>query len=264
MSLVDSHCHLHDSEFYDDEMREDVYRQTIAAGVTTMICIGTDLRSSREAVEFAGSHDGVYATVGVHPHEASRGIDGIEQLLREGHKKIVGIGEIGLDYFYEHSSREQQREALRAQLELARQYGLSVSFHVRDAVDKDGRLRGEVFKDFWPLLDEFPGVRGVLHSFTDSQANADEAIKRGLFIGINGICTFTRDEAQQQLYRGLPLSKILLETDAPFLTPKPFRGKMNIPAYVGRVAEFQAELRHVPLDLVIRETTANAKKLFGI
>ena len=128
-----------------------------------------------------------------------------------------------------------------------------MSFHVREAFD-----------DFWPILDEFPGVRGVLHSFTDTQKNLEEGIRRGLYIGINGISTFTKDPLQQEMYAKVPLECILLETDAPFLTPKPFRGKMNIPAYVGRVAEHQAMLKNVSPDEVIRITTDNAEKVFGI
>ncbi|HRC28070.1 MAG TPA: TatD family hydrolase [Candidatus Saccharimonas sp.] len=249
--IIDTHCHIHDSEFYPDN-REAVYSESREQGVV-MLAVGTDERSSRQAVEFAQSHDGVFAVVGVHPHDAKDGWEGIAPLLEQDDAHIVGIGEIGLDYFYMHSSKEDQQRALRAQLELACRYELPVSFHVREAFD-----------DFWPIIDEFPDVRGVLHSFTDTQANLDQALRRGLYIGINGISTFTKDAAQQQLYQELPLAHIVLETDAPFLTPKPFRGKMNIPAYVGRIAEHQAQLKMVPAEDVIRITTANARALFGI
>ena len=166
---------------------------------------------------------------------------------------IEVLSEIGLDYFYDHSPREVQIERLREQLQIATDYNLPVSFHVREA-----------FQDFWPVLDEFPGIAGVMHSFADTKENADEALKRGLFIGVNGISTFTKDESQQHLFAALPLEKIVLETDAPFLTPKPFRGKMNLPAYVGRVAEHQAMLKNVSPTDVMRMTTANAKSIFGI
>ncbi len=249
--IIDTHCHIHDSEFYPDN-REAVYSESREQGVV-MLAVGTDERSSRQAVEFAQSHDGVFAVVGVHPHDAKDGWEGIVPLLEQDDAQIVGIGEIGLDYFYMHSSKEEQKCALRAQLELARRYGLPVSFHVREAFD-----------DFWPIMDEFPDVRGVLHSFTDTQANLDQALRRGLYIGINGISTFTKDAAQQRLYQDLPLAHIVLETDAPFLTPKPFRGKMNIPAYVARIAEHQARLKMVSAEDVIRITTANARALFGI
>lgn len=252
MDLIDSHCHIHDSEFYPDN-REEVYRASRDAGVR-MICVGTDVRSSREAVEFAVSHEGCYAVVGIHPHDTKdNDVSDIRQLIEKYRKDIVGVGEIGLDYYYDNSPRTRQCEVLREQLALAREFDLPVSFHVREAFD-----------DFWPILDEFPGVRGVLHSFTDTQKNLEEGIRRGLYIGINGISTFTKDPLQQEMYAKVPLKYVLLETDAPFLTPKPFRGKMNIPAYVGRVAEHQAMLKNVSPDEVIRITTDSAEKVFGI
>ncbi len=252
MDLIDSHCHIHDSEFYPDN-REEVYRASRDAGVR-MICVGTDVRSSREAVEFAVSHEGCYAVVGIHPHDTKdNDVSDIRQLIEKHRKDIVGVGEIGLDYYYDNSPRTRQCEALREQLALAREFDLPVSFHVREAFD-----------DFWPILDEFPGVRGVLHSFTDTQKNLEEGIRRGFYIGINGISMFTKDPLQQEMYAKVPLKYVLLETDAPFLTPKPFRGKMNIPAYVGRVAEHQAMLKNVSPDEVIRITTDNAEKVFGI
>lgn len=250
MELIDTHCHIHDTEFYPDN-REEAYAQSRAAGIT-MFCVGTDERSSREAVEFAESHEGCFAIVGVHPHESHHGWEEIGAILAENHEKVIGIGEIGLDYFYDHSPRDVQQEALRAQLELARQYDLPVSFHVREAFD-----------DFWPILEDFPDIRGVLHSFTDSPENMQKGIARGFFIGINGISTFTKDAAQQQMYTEVPLESILLETDAPFLTPAPFRGKMNIPAYVGRVAEHQAKVKNTSATIVARTTAANARMLFG-
>lgn len=261
MMLVDTHCHIHDTEWYPDS-REDAYRASRDAGVV-MVCVGTDVRSSREAIDFCRSHEGCYPVLGVHPHEAKdNDVALIRQLVEVNRDIVVGVGEIGLDYFYEHSSREEQQTALRAQLAIAREYELPVSFHVRDTADQ--AQTGDVWRDFWPIVDEFPGVRGVLHSFTDTQEQLDEGIRRGLKIGINGISTFTKDMKQRDMYARLPLAHIVLETDAPFLTPKPFRGKMNIPAYVGRVAEDQAELKSVSLEVVCRETTENARSIFGI
>ena len=249
--VIDTHCHIHDSEFYP-ENREDVYRQSRDAGVV-MLCVGTTVRSSREAVAFAETHEGCYAAVGIHPHDGKdENIAGIRQLLEEGHKKIIAIGEIGLDYFYEHSPREVQRQLLRDQLALAQEFNLPVSFHVRDAYD-----------DFWPIFDSFSGIRGVMHSFTDTQHNLEQGLKRGLLVGINGISTFTKEESQQRLYTEVPLEKIVLETDAPFLTPKPFRGKMNLPAYVGLVAKHQAALKGVGVEDVEQATTDNAERVFG-
>ena len=251
MDLVDTHCHIHDSQFYSDN-REDAYQLSRENGVF-MLCVGTDEKSSGEAVNFAKAHTGTKAIVGVHPHDTKNGWTGIERLVADNRDVIVGIGEIGLDYFYGHSPKEVQQQALREQLKLAIRYDLPVSFHVREAFD-----------DFWPIFDEFVGVRGVLHSFTDSRENLDKALERGLKIGVNGISTFTKEPTQQQLFAELPLEHIVLETDAPFLTPVPFRGKMNLPAYVGRVAEHQAMLKNVSLEQVIRTTTDNAKALFGL
>lgn len=259
-TYVDSHCHVHDSEFYPDD-REDVYQASHEAGVI-MLCVGTDVRSSREAVHFARSHEGCYAIVGIHPHEAKdNNTAQIRELLDEEMvrvqnsepRTIVGIGEIGLDYFYEHSPPASQQRMLREQLLLAQEFDLPVSFHVREAFD-----------DFWPILDEFTDIRGVIHSFTDTQTHLDEGFRRGMYVGINGISTFTKQEDQQKMYRDAPLERILLETDAPFLTPKPFRGKMNRPAYVELVAKAQALLKGVTPEEVAQQTSQNAQKLFGI
>ncbi|MFZ1257864.1 MAG: TatD family hydrolase [Candidatus Saccharimonas sp.] len=250
--LIDTHCHLHDLEFYPDN-REAVYAESIEAGVT-MVCVGTDVSSSLAAVDFVATHPKCWAVVGIHPHEAATAnVAAIEDILKANHARVVGVGEIGLDYYYTNSPREQQRRVLREQLALAVKYRLPVSFHVRDAYD-----------DFWPIFREFKGVKGVLHSFTDTKENAQIALSHGLYIGVNGISTFTKDKQQQQLYRELPLASIVLETDAPFLTPAPFRGKMNKPAYVGRVAEHQAALKQVSVSHVVRTTTHNAKVLYRI
>ncbi|MEO8691258.1 MAG: TatD family hydrolase [Candidatus Saccharimonas sp.] len=250
--LFDTHCHLHDSEFYL-EGREEAYDDSIKAGVA-MICVGTTVQSSREAIDFCASHEFCYPAVGIHPHEANvEDVEQIRQLVEENRDNIVAIGEIGLDYFYEHSPRDVQQAVLRAQLQVASDYDLPVSFHVRGAFD-----------DFWPIFDEISGIRGVLHSFTDNSVNLEQALARRLKIGINGISTFTKDAAQQRLFRELSLEYILLETDAPFLTPTPLRGKVNIPANVELVAQHQAGLKRQSLDEVVRATTTNALELFRI
>jgi TatD DNase family protein len=250
MTFIDTHCHIHDEEFYPDS-REDVYARSVEAGVF-MIVVGTDMKSSYDAVAFARSHPESKAVVGVHPHEASHGIEGLADLIANSHDVIVGVGEIGLDYFYEHSTKVQQQDILRQQLALAQEHNLPVSFHVRDAFD-----------DFWPIFDKYK-VKGVLHSFTDTAENLVLALERGLYIGVNGISTFTKDAKQKVLYTELPLASIVLETDAPFLTPAPFRGKINTPAYVGRVAEHQAMVKGTSLQHVALVTSQNARKLFGL
>jgi TatD DNase family protein len=250
MKLIDSHCHIHDTEFFGDQ-REAVYARAVEAGVG-MIAVGTDQQSSVEAVRFAESHDGVWAAVGVHPHDTKDGWETIAELAGSS-QKVVAIGEIGLDYFYNHSLREVQIQGLEQQLQIALDNNLPVSFHVREA-----------FTDFWPIFDNFPGLRGVLHSFTDSRANAEAGLERGLYIGVNGISTFTKDANQQELYRSLPLEKILLETDAPFLTPAPFRGKMNEVGYVELVGQWVAQSRGLSFDDVAAVTTSSARSLFSI
>lgn len=260
LRLIDSHCHLHDTEFFADN-REELYQQTIAAGIG-MICVGTDERSSRQTVEFAASRDWVWAAVGVHPHDSKDGWNEVEQLLKAKteNSPIVAIGEIGLDYYYNHSPRDVQIQALEAQLQLAVDYDLPVSFHIRDGVPD----QISVWNDFWPIFDNFHGLRGVLHSFTDTRLNLDKGFARGLYVGLNGISTFTKDQAQQELFASIPLERLLLETDAPFLTPKPFRGKMNMPRYVELVAKYWADNRNIPFDDLSEATVRNTKNLFGI
>ncbi len=246
--LIDTHCHIHESDFPLD--REEVIAQGLENDVRILLCVGTNLKSSEEAVAFAGSHDTIFASVGVHPHDSKDGYD-IEELA--GKDKVVAIGEIGLDYFYTNSPREVQIEALKAQIEVALKHDLPIIFHVREAFD-----------DFWPIFDSFEGIRGELHSFTDSQENLQKALDRGLYIGVNGISTFTKNETQKAMFDAIPLDRLLLETDAPFLTPNPFRGKINEPAMVRTIAEYQAERRSMSVEEVAKATSANAIKLFAL
>lgn len=254
MNLIDTHCHIHEPDY--SLGIEQVLERSRYAGVNQIICVGTSEDSSRQAVEFAPKHEGVYASIGVHPHEVKDGWKAIESLVGNNltkANKVVAVGEIGLDYFYENSPRDTQIKALEWQIDLALRHKLPIIFHVREAFD-----------DFWPVFDNFRGIRGVVHSFTDSAENAKKAIERGLFIGVNGISTFTKDPAQQDMYRNLPTEKLLFETDAPFLTPAPFRGKVNEPAFVKNVAEFHASIRDIDFDKVAKTTTANARALFAL
>ena len=250
MMLIDSHCHIHDTQFFP-EGREEVYRRAVDADVA-MMCVSTGEADSREAVQFVTGRDNTWAVVGVHPHDAKDGWQDIGVLLSEKPAKVVGIGEIGLDYYSNHSPREVQQRALEEQLQWALDYHLPVSFHVREAYD-----------DFWPIFDNFSGLRGVMHSFTDTSITLEQALRRGLYIGVNGISTFTKDAAQQLMFRQIPLEKMLLETDAPFLTPKPFRGKMNEPVLVSHVAQFHTDERNLSFHEVADATTANARELFA-
>lgn len=248
--LIDTHCHIHES--YDLPLSE-VFERAREAQVTQFICVGTSEESSRLAVAFADEHPQVFASVGVHPHDTKDGYDAIAELAQLKKEKLVAVGEIGLDYFYTHSPREVQIEALKSQIETALAYNLPIIFHVREAFD-----------DFWPIFDQFKGIRGVLHSFTDSKENMFKAIERGLYIGVNGISTFTKDESQKQMFDAIPLNALIFETDAPFLTPAPYRGKINEPAYVRNVAEYHAQRREISLEEIAQVSSHNARALFSL
>lgn len=296
IELFDTHCHVHEvtdpsmplyQKWYSDNQTrtaESVLAGARAAGVVRMLCVGTTLADSELAVRFAEQHEGVWAAIGIHPHEARHYIApasspaGLKAPARRHrvlpevaqrfhqlaeHKKVVAIGECGLDYFYGHSSPADQAAVLRFQLELGTMHKLPLSFHVRSAA---AAVTGEpcAFDDFWRLLSRYPGTRGVLHSFTDSAAQAQRASEQGLYIGVNGIATFTKDPAQRDLYRSLPLSILLLETDAPFLTPQPFRGRVCESKHVRSTAEFLAHLRQEPLERIAKISTENARALFNV
>ena len=255
MHLIDTHCHIHSSDYQLDA--NEVYVSAQDSGVNRLICIGTDLEDSKLAVAFAGKHENVWSSIGIHPHEADKFVNRRE-LLNEfsqlvSAEKVVAIGECGLDYFYNHSSKESQVEILKYQIELAVEHNLPLSFHVREAYD-----------DFWPIVDRYTKLRGVLHSFTDSQANLSKAIERGLFIGVNGIATFTKNEQQIAMYKQIPLTNLMLETDSPYLTPVPFRGMICEPKYIKVVADFLANLRGETSEAVANQTTINARALFEI
>jgi TatD DNase family protein len=245
--LIDTHCHIHDSSYPLD--RDEVLKRAHDAGVGKIICVGTSEKSTAEAVEFAAQNDGVFATAGVHPHDTKDGWMGVEKYA----KNVIAVGEIGLDYFYTHSPKNTQIEALEWQIDMALRYNLPIVFHVREAFD-----------DFWPVFDNFHGIRGVLHSFTDTKENMDRGLANGLFIGMNGISTFTKDSGQREMFASIPLNRLLLETDAPYLTPAPFRGKVNEPAFVRNIAEHHAQIRDVSLDEIVATTAANANALFAV
>lgn len=247
--LIDTHCHIHEADYPLDVT--SVLTHAAENNVDEMICVGTSIDSSKRAVAFAKKYPQTHATIGIHPHEAKDGWDELSSIINEGN--IIAIGEIGLDYFYTHSPREVQIQALEWQIDLALKNNLPIIFHVRDG-----------FNDFWPILDNFKGIRGELHSFTDNEQNLQKGLERGLYIGVNGISTFTKDKNQQELFQSIPLESLLLETDAPFLTPVPLRGKPNEPAYVRYIAEHQASRRGISFEKVMNATTENARTLFSL
>lgn len=273
VELFDSHCHIQSAGIQSGERAtrerwekahaqpEDIIRRACAAGVTRLLCVGCDLEDSRLAVSFAHEHDSIWASIGIHPHEAQR--YAADSLARAAFKKladapkVVAVGECGLDYFYEHSPKDAQIALLKFQIELAIERNLPLVFHVREA-----------FTDFWPIFESYHALqrplRGVLHSFTDSRQNLERAIGHGLYIGVNGIATFTKDVAQQEMYKTVPLKHLLLETDAPFLTPYPDRGKICEPYHVLTTAEFLAVQRNESVGVIAEVTTQNARKLFSV
>jgi TatD DNase family protein len=271
MDLVDTHCHIQSiGEVVGERTTQEMWAKAkdltpdsvlINAkehGVTRLICVGCDLEDSRLAINYVKKNrDNCWASVGIHPHEAKE-FAGQTKLLEEFKSllyepKVVAVGECGLDYYYNHSPKEAQVELLKFQIQAALGHDLPLIFHVREAFD-----------DFWPIFNSFTGIKGVLHSFTDNQANLDKALERNLLIGVNGIATFTKDEAQRAVYKSIPLDSLLLETDAPFLTPSPYRGSINEPKRLGAVADYLATLRGESRENLAKTTTQNAIKLFGL
>lgn len=269
MELIDTHCHIQDigldvpgvaSKWMDAGVSNlsAVIDAAVNVGVNTMLCVGCNLADSIRAVSVSAKHDCLWASIGIHPHEASDFLKQnqqsrfIELLGMDPRKrKIVAIGECGLDNHYNHSEKIDQIATLEIQLQAAIDYKLPVIFHVREA-----------FAEFWPIFNNFPGITGVLHSFTDSQKNMELALEQGLYLGVNGIATFSRDENHLTMYKNIPLSKLLLETDSPYLTPNPYRGKINTPENVIYITKYMAELNDLSLEQVAEATTANARELF--
>ncbi len=252
--LVDSHCHL---DFIEGDT-ERVIASAQRAGLVAIINPGTSVKSSRAAVALAEKHPLVYAAVGVHPHDASAFDGDTAAALRElaAHPKVVAIGEIGLDFYRNLSPQGAQRRAFEAQLELAAELGLPVIIHNRDATeDTFARLRD------WAAGAN--GRCGVLHSYSAGPEWLGQATELGFFIGISGPVTYPKARGLQQVAQEVPLDRLLVETDAPFLTPAPFRGRQNQPAYVQYVAEKIATLRDVPAEQIGRQTTRNVIRLFG-
>lgn len=275
MNLTDTHCHIHEiiaathgSESHngDDSMHgrwrkngktaEQVIAAAAAAGVTRLICVGCTAPDSKLAVQFAQTHPEVWASIGLHPHEVqyyanfSNKLKNFASLADQS--KVVAVGECGLDYYYNHSSKEDQEKVLRFQIELALEHKLPMIFHVRDAFD-----------DFWRIFDSYQGIRGVIHSFSATEKELGQAIERGLYVGLNGIMTFTKNQVQLTAARAVSRDRLLLETDAPFLAPAPHRNEVCEPRHVRVTAEFLAELRGESLEHLASATTANATKLFG-
>lgn len=253
VELVDSHAHLEARQFAAD--REAVIARAVAAGVTRIVNAGASLPASEASIALAEAHETIYPAVGIHPHDAKTLTETTWEALQALARRsdVVAIGEIGLDFFYNLSAREQQVDAFRRQLALARALGKPVIIHDRDA-----------HAETLAILRELGPYRGVLHCFSGDVAMAEAVLDLGYHIGVAGPVTFRNARVLPDIVRRLPLDRLLLETDAPYLAPHPHRGKRNEPAYVRYVAERVAELRAMSLEELAEATTANAVVLFRL
>lgn len=269
MNFVDTHCHIQSAgKSIGERSTRDLWAKSkaniaeiidraVEAGVKQMICVGCDLEDSKLAIETVKTRENLYASIGLHPHEAQLYADQPDKLAEFAalaiKDKVVAVGECGLDYYYENSPKSDQVKVLEFQLQLAQDHNLPVIFHVREA-----------FEDFWPVFGNFKACRGVLHSFTDNMSNMERALSEGLYIGVNGIATFARQPEMQEVYHSIPDGHLLLETDAPFLTPVPFRGNICEPMHIVNTAEFLGNLRGASTEEIARISTHNAKQLFNL
>ncbi len=276
-SLVDTHCHLDLAQFDDD--REAVIERALAAGVTRIVNPAIDLASCRRVLALADRYPAVYAAVGIHPNDCE-GFDARETIaaLRElaSHPKVVAIGEIGLDYYWERVPHDLQKRALQAQLQLASELGLPVILHVRNPADGSRSCTEDLLwqiEQWWPAIPKYDHQDGILpadrqrfagvwHAFSGTLADAERALNRGLLLGIGGPVTFRNARRLHALVPQLPADRLVLETDAPYLAPHPYRGQRNEPAYVAIIASGLATLSGVNVEIVAARTTATARCCF--
>jgi TatD DNase family protein len=255
MKLVDTHAHIHFDDYGLDA------GQTIAdsasEGVDKIILVGCTLEDSSLGVQFVQNNIHCWASIGIHPHESVHYFDQFEKLSTFSalatKNRVVAIGECGLDYYYMHSDKQSQEAIFRYQIELAQRYELPMIFHVRDAFD-----------DFFRIFDDYKGINGVVHSFSTDISILDKVLECGLYVGLNGIVTFTKSESQLAAVTAVPLDRLLLETDSPYLTPTPYRGTINEPKHIKCIADFLSRLRGESVEEIADATTKNAIKLFGI
>ncbi|HEY3307434.1 MAG TPA: TatD family hydrolase [Desulfuromonadaceae bacterium] len=254
IKLIDSHAHIYYRDYEADF--EEMLSRAADAGVGAMLVVGTDLDSSRQSVELAEKYPQLYAAVGIHPHDASGVTDACYTIIRDlaqASPKMVAIGEIGLDFYRDRSPREDQERVFRSFLRMARELDKPVIVHDRDAHEQ-----------VLTCLKEEQSDCGVLHCFSGDSAMAAEAIRMGFYISIPGTITYPSNEALRQVVAVTSLDRMLVETDCPYLTPVPYRGKRNEPAYVRLAAERMAEVKGLTLDDIARITTKNCRDLFGI
>lgn len=255
-NLIDTHCHLTMPDFESDST--DVIKRATETGVTTLITIGTDLDDSRSAIAIAEEHDFIYAGIGVHPHEVKelKDPETTSQTLTflAKNKKVVAIGETGLDYHYLHSPADMQQEYFRMHIETAITLDLPVIIHSREAKEDTMKI----------LKAHGKGVRGVFHCFSGDMEMMEKVLDMGFYISFSGVITFKKAENILEIIKHVPIDRILVETDAPFLTPQPFRGKRNEPSYVRYTAEKVAEVKGISKEETCVAIMKNAVDLFKI
>lgn len=255
MTFIDTHCHLHDPEFFTPAEQAEILEKCQKAGVEELICIGTSHEDSLIARDFAEKNENVFWAYGVHPSELydrtlemppSGSMEKGNLAIEASEKKPVAIGEVGLEYHYYQDNHDAQIRLLNEMIQLAVNNDLPLIFHVREGFD-----------DFFPTVDNFHGLRGVVHSFSDNKKNLRKILERDFYVGVNGMATYSTLPLP-------PLERTLLETDAPFLAPAPHRGEKNSPAFIPNVARFLAERYGVGVKEVAKITTENAERVFRL
>ncbi len=253
MRYIDTHAHITDSVY--DDTREQMLAQMKKEGVWPAISIGADIEECRRSVALSDKVDGIYATVGLHPSNAQTApecdFEEVERLA--AHENVVAIGEIGLDYHYPDTKRDEQKAAFIRQMKIAEKLGMPVAIHSRDAM-----------ADTLEILRSFPNVRGVVHCFSGSVESMRQVLGLGYYIALGGVVTFKNARAAVEVAKEIPLERLLLETDCPYLAPEPHRGTTNLPLHVRLVAEKIASLRGITVEEVTAQTNQNAVDLFGL
>ncbi|MEW6109790.1 MAG: TatD family hydrolase [Nitrospirota bacterium] len=252
-TLIDTHCHLEMHQFDND--RDDVIQNAKDSGIEALVTVGSDLESTLKGISLSEQYDFIYASVGIHPHDAKDFSEKVCRKLKEltNKKKVVAVGETGLDYHYDNSPREVQREVFRKHIRLAKETELPLIIHSREAKD-----------DTLNILRESGFNRGVFHCFSGDMDMAEQAMSMGFYISFAGPVTFAKSINLKEIATAVPDDYILVETDAPYLSPEPFRGRRNEPAYIRNTVRQLAELRKISFEDFARITTLNAKRLFGI
>lgn len=254
--MIDSHAHLDDEAFDDD--RDQVINALYENGIDFIVNIACDLKSSKTSQELAKTYENIYATVGVHPHDAITYTDEVEETLKilAQEKKVVAVGEIGLDYYYDNSPRHIQKEVFKRQLKLANELRKNVVVHSRDAS-----------QDTFDILKEAHDIyefKAVIHCYSQSLEMLKEYLRLGDYISLGGAVTFKNSKIRKEVAKIVPLDRLLLETDCPYMTPVPYRGKRNEPKYVNIVAEYIADLRGISKSDLVKVTDENTKRFYNI